>query len=92
MTISLLLLGALAVSGIVASLVVVSRDGYRRQPTRPLASTYRDTPEAAGAHEPPEVRPSDIIASQWLRDAETASVRRHPRPRHAAGGMVLRPW
>ena len=91
MTIFLLLIGAVAVSGIVASVVVVSRDGYRRQLTRPLAATYRHTMDPAGIAEPPAAHPSDLITSQWLHEAAPAA-RQPRRAEHAAGAMVLRPW
>jgi hypothetical protein len=89
MTIFLPLIGGVAVLGIAASFVAVSRNGYRRQP-RPLA-TNRHSPEAV-RDAPTETRPSDLAASQWLREAGPA-VGRSPRAhRHAAGAMVLRPW
>jgi len=42
-TLLLLLLGALALAGVVGTLVLVSRDGYRRLPTR---SSNHPTPRA----------------------------------------------
>jgi hypothetical protein len=87
MTIFLLLLGGLAVWGIVASILVVSRDGYRRLPVRPPTETWRDAPDLT------DVRPSDLAASQWLHDpAPAPRVARATHPAHAAGGMLLRPW
>lgn len=91
MTMFLILIGAVAVLGIVASLVVVYRDGYRRQPTRPLATTYRHATDAAGTDAAASARPSDLPAGQWLHEAAPAvGPTRHAR--HAAGAMVLRPW
>jgi hypothetical protein len=91
MTVFLLLIGAVAVLGIVASIRVVALDGYRRQPARPLATTYRHSTEAAAIAEPADAHPSDLITSQWLHEAIPAG--RQPRhAHHAAGAMVLRPW
>ena len=87
----LILIGAVAVLGIVASLVVVSRDGYRRQPTRPLATTYRHAIDAAGTDAAASARPSDLPASQWLHETAPAAGQTR-RTQHAAGAMVLRPW
>ena len=83
MTLLLLLLGGLAVWGIVASILVVARDGYRRTPVRPPAETWRSTATVS--------EPADISAGQWL----TASPIRPARAAHAghaAGAMPLRPW
>ena len=86
MTIFLLLLGGLAVWGIVASILVVSRDGYRRQPVRPPAQPWRESTER------PDVRPSDLATSQWLHEAAPVRAAHPAHPAHAAGGMPLRPW
>jgi hypothetical protein len=85
MTIFLLALGGLAVWGVVASIVVVARDGYRRQPDRPLAKSWRNATAL------PDTRPSDLAASQWLREP-SARAGRTIRTGPAAGVMVLRPW
>jgi hypothetical protein len=85
MTIFLLVLGGLAALGIVASIVVVSRDGYRREPVRSA-----EVPQNAPAG--PDTRPSDIISSQWMQDRSRPAVRGRGPAKHAAGAMALRPW
>ena len=88
MTVFVLLLGGLTVWAIVASIVVVSRDGYRRQPTRLNSSLDRDALDQA----PTESRPTDLIASQWLQDSRPAGTQQVRQQGHSAGAMVLRPW
>ncbi len=85
MTIFLVALGGLAVWGVVASLLVVARDGYRRQPDRPLTVSWRN-PAAI-----PDARPSDLTAGQWLAEPAPPAGRA-VRSGPAARVMVLRPW
>jgi hypothetical protein len=86
MTFFAVLLGGLATWGIIASILVVARDGYRRQPVRPPRDTRADTTDRT------EPGPSDLPSSQWLPD-RAHSARRRTRPTgHAAGVMMLRPW
>ena len=87
MTLLLLLgIGGLALWGIVASILVVSRDGYRRQPVR----TGQD--DRAQFTEFAEPGPSDLAASQWLPDRAHVARRRTHSAGHPAGVMLLRPW
>lgn len=86
MTIFLLLIGGLAVWGVVASIVVVARDGYRRQPVRTTADDWTAAPDISRAD------PSDLIAGQWLPDRTDRRGRRPRSAGHPAGVMPLRPW
>ncbi|MFC0678788.1 hypothetical protein ACFFGH_13140 [Lysobacter korlensis] len=86
MTFFLLLLGGLAVWGIAASILVVARDGYRRQPVRSAQNGWADTVNSV------HTGPSNPVASQWLPDRAHVTHRQTRRTGHPAGVMLLRPW
>ena len=81
----LLLLAGLALWGVVASIVVALRDGYRRQPVH-LPQDDRDyAPDVTRAE------PSDLVASQWLSDRTDRRGRQIRRIGRPAGVMLFRP-